>query len=330
VSASDLRRPGQVVWDNHACAPLRPGDTEFLPTLERYRAAGFTAVTLNVGFAEDPAEQQLAMLATFREWLGARPDQYALIATVDDVRRAAADGRLGVAFDIEGMALLEGQLPLMATLYAQGVRWMSITYNKNNAVGGGCQDEDGGLTAFGREVIAEAKRVGMAVCCSHTGHRTARDVMEMSENPVIFSHSNASAIHKHSRNIGDDLIVACARTGGVVGVNGIGHFLGANDNRVETLVRHLDHMVQLVGPAHVAIALDYVFDSSELDEYVMAHPELFPASEGYATGVRMVAPEALPEICDALVRLGYTDGDLEQILGGSLLRVAEQVWRPAH
>jgi membrane dipeptidase len=151
--------------------------------------------------------------------------------------------------------------------------------------------------------------------------------MEMTENPIIFSHSNSSAVYKHSRNIGDDLIVACARTGGVVGINGIGHFLGANDNRVETLVRHLDHMVQLVGPAHVAIALDYVFDSAELDEYVVKHPHLFPPEQGYTGGINMVAPEALPALCEELVKLGYSDGDLELILGGSWLRVAEQVWR---
>lgn len=324
---SVLGRSGQVVWDNHACAPLRPGDTGFLPTLERYRAAGFTMVSLNVGFADNPADQQLAMLETFRDWLAARPDRYALVSTTTDIRQAAQDGRLGVAFDIEGMALLDGRLELMSRLYELGVRWMSITYNRNNVVGGGCQDEDGGLSPFGRDVLAEARRVGMVVCCSHTGARTCRDVMEATENPIIFSHSNAAAIYKHPRNISDDLIVACARTGGVVGVNGIGSFLGANDNRVETYVRHLDHMVQLVGPAHVAIALDYVFDASELDDYIRAHPELFPASEGYATGLRMVPPEALPEICEALLRLGYTDDDLDLILGGSLLRVADQVWR---
>jgi membrane dipeptidase len=324
---SVLGRSGQVVWDNHACAPLRPGDTGFLPTLERYRAAGFTMVSLNVGFADNPADQQLAMLETFRDWLAARPDRYALVSTTTDIRQAAQDGRLGVAFDIEGMALLDGRLELMSRLYELGVRWMSITYNRNNVVGGGCQDEDGGLSPFGRDVLAEARRVGMVVCCSHTGARTCRDVMEATENPIIFSHSNAAAIYKHPRNISDDLIVACARTGGVVGVNGIGSFLGANDNRVETYVRHLDHMVQLVGPAHVAIALDYVFDASELDDYIRAHPELFPASEGYATGLKMVPPEALPEICEALLRLGYTDDDLDLILGGSLLRVADQVWQ---
>ena len=125
------------------------------------------------------------------------------------------------------------------------------------------------------------------------------------------------------------VVTTRAYTGGVVGVNGIGLFLGANDNRTETYVRHLDHMVQLVGPAHVAIALDYVFDASELDEYLAKNPQLFPASEGYAAGLRMVAPEQLPEVCDALVRLGYSDDDLALILGGSLLRVAEQVWRAA-
>jgi len=284
-------------------------------------------VSLNVGFADNPADQQLAMLETFRDWLAARPDRYALVSTTTDIRQAAQDGRLGVAFDIEGMALLDGRLELMSRLYELGVRWMSITYNRNNVVGGGCQDEDGGLSPFGRDVLAEARRVGMVVCCSHTGARICRDVMEATENPIIFSHSNAAAIYKHPRNISDDLIVACARTGGVVGVNGIGSFLGANDNRVETYVRHLDHMVQLVGPAHVAIALDYVFDASELDDYIRAHPELFPASEGYATGLRMAPPEALPEICEALLRLGYTDDDLDLILGGSLLRVADQVWR---
>lgn len=253
---SNWRAPGRVIWDNHVCAPLRPLDFSFLPMLERYRAAGFTTVSLNVGFGDQSAEDHLRMLASFRAWLAERPEHYALVSTADDVRRAAAEGRLGILFDVEGMAFLNGQLALIPLLYDLGVRWMSIAYNRNNDVGGGCQDEDGGLTAFGREVLAEAKRVGMVVCCSHTGHRTAREVMEATENPIIFSHSNASAVHPHFRNIGDDLIVKCARTGGVVGVNGIGMFLGANDNSTEALVRHIDHMVQLVGPAHVAIALD--------------------------------------------------------------------------
>jgi membrane dipeptidase len=324
---TNWRAPGRVIWDNHACAPLRPLDFSFLPMLERYRDAGFTMVSLYAGFGDLSAEEHFRMLASFRAWLAERPEQYALISTADDVRRAAADGRLGVAFDVEGMAFLNGQIALIPLLYDLGVRWMSIAYNRNNEVGGGCQDEDGGLTAFGRAVLAEAKRVGMVVCCSHTGHRTVRDVMEATENPIIFSHSNASAVHAHPRNIGDELIIACARTGGVVGVNGIGIFLGANDNSTAMLVRHVDHMVQLVGPAHVAIALDYVFDQAELDEYVRSKPDIFPPNAGYGAGVRMVEPERLPALAEALLRLGYSDDDLAALFGGSLLRVADQVWR---
>src|SRR3546814_1364261 len=111
-------------------------------------------------------------------------------------------------------------------------------------------------------------RVGMVACCSHTGYRTARDVIEYSRNPVIFSHSNPRALFDHPRNIPDDLMLGCARTGGVVCLNGIGIFLGNNDTSTENYFRHMDYAVQLVGAAHVGIGLDYLFDVGELEEYI--------------------------------------------------------------
>ena len=106
---------------------------------------------------------------------------------------------------------------------------MLLAYNLNNLAGGGCQDDDDGMTAFGHDVVREMERVGMVVCCSHTGYRTARDVLKMATKPVVFSHSNAHDIVAHPRNLPDDLVRECAQTGGVVGVNGIGLFLGPAD-----------------------------------------------------------------------------------------------------
>src|SRR5207244_1237923 len=100
------------------------------------------------------------------------------------------------------------------------------------------------------QVIDEMARVGMIVCCSHTGHTTTMDVMEYSLKPVIISHSNPRAVHDHPRNVTDEAMRACAKTGGVVGLNGIGIFLGDNDISTETFVRHLDYVVQLIGPQH--------------------------------------------------------------------------------
>lgn len=316
-----------LIWDNHGCMPLRPGDDSFLPQLQRYRKAGVDVVSLNVGFDAVPWSATVQVLAHFRRWLRQRPDEYVLAGSVADIERAKAAGKLAVMFDIEGGVALDGQIGMVSLYYDLGVRWMLIAYNRNNALGGGCQDDDTGLTDFGRAVVDEMNAVGMVVCCTHTGLRTTMEVMERSRAPVIFSHSNPLGIWRHKRNIRDEAIKACAATGGVVGINGIGLFLGANDARTETIVRHIDYTVELVGVEHVGLGLDYVFDQQELDEYLAANPHIFPPEEGYGTGLKMVAPEQVPAIATALAKLGYSDDDLRAILGGNHLRVARQAWK---
>jgi membrane dipeptidase len=317
-----------LVWDNHGCMPvMRAHDASFLPQLQRYRTAGVDAVMLNVGFGDMGIEDHIRTLAGMRHWLKQRPQDYLLIESADDIELARATGRLAVGFDIEGANALADQPSLVQLYYDLGVRWMLLAYNNNNRVGGGCQDDDKGLTDFGRVVIAEMERVGMLVCCSHTGHRTVRDVFAVATRPVIFSHSNPSALHAHRRNIPDDLIRACANTGGVVGINGIGNFLGNNDNSSETFARHVDYVVQLVGPQHVALGLDYVFDTQELDDYLEKMGNIFPAELGYQKGVLMVAPEQLEGIVQILLNWGYQDADIQAVLGGNLMRLARQVWK---
>ncbi|MFY8086932.1 MAG: membrane dipeptidase, partial [Rubrivivax sp.] len=171
VQATALMRRS-IVWDNHGCMPVaRPHDTSFLPQLQRYRAAGVCAVMLNVGFGDMGIEDHVRTLASLRHWIRSRPDEYILISTAEDIERAHATGRLAVGFDIEGANAVADQPSLVSLYHDLGVRWMLLAHNNSNRVGGGCQDDDGGLTAFGREVISEMERVGMQVCCSHTGHR---------------------------------------------------------------------------------------------------------------------------------------------------------------
>jgi len=284
-------------------------------------------VTLNIGFGEQTLAEHVRMLAHFRHWLAARPEIYRLVASVGDILAAKQAGQLAVCFDIEGMNAIENQLSLIQLYYDLGVRWMLIAYNRANRAGGGCQEPDEGLTEFGRRAIDEMARVGMVLCCSHTGYRTAREAIDHSPGPVIFSHSNPRALRDHPRNIPDDLLRACAARGGVIGINGIGTFLGANDNSTETLLRHIDYAVQLVGEDHVGIGLDYVFDTAELDEYVKTMGATFPKSMGYDTGLELVEPERLPHIVEGLMAKGYGKAALAKILGGNLLRIAREVWR---
>jgi membrane dipeptidase len=170
-------------------------------------------------------------------------------------------------------------------------------------------------------------RVGMVCCCTHTGYRTTMDVMGYSRNPVIFSHSNPLGVWQHKRNVRDDAMKACAATGGVIAINGIGIFLGRNDSSSATIARHIDYVVSLVGPQHVGLGFDYVFDQQELAEYLVKNPHIFPASEGYGTTINCAEPEQVPEVVDELLRLGYSDDAVRAILGRNHLRIAEKVWK---
>ena len=311
-----------LVWDNHSCMPLRPDDTTFLPQLERVRASGVDAVTLNIGMDLTSAESHYDMLDSFEAWVADNSEGYTTIESIADVCQARSDDRLAIAFDIEGMGLFDdGDLSRIGSLRRRGVLWMLVAYNRNNRAGGGCLDEDTGLTDHGRAILDQMRRVGMVACCSHSGHRTALDVMSEAGNPVIFSHSNADAVYPHVRNVPDALIRACAETGGVVGINGVGDFLGAGEDYADLLVRHIDHAVALVGPAHVGVALDYVFDKQEVYDFIEKAKESFGEAMAAQFSARFAPPESFLPVTAKLLHMGYTKEDLAGILGGNWLRV---------
>jgi len=214
---------------------------------------------------------------------------------------------------------------MVSLYYDLGVRWMLFAYNSNNALAGGCQDDDTGLTDFGRAVLEEMERVGMVVCCSHIGHRSAMEILERARKPVIFSHSNPRALRDHPRNIRDEAIRACAKTGGVIGINGIGIFLGDNDIATDLIVRHIDYVANMVGSEHVGLALDYVFDQQEVADFVKAHPETYPPDQ-YPKGLLLMEPERFPDIAEQLLRSGHSESDVRNIMGDNHLRVAREVW----
>lgn len=315
-----------LVWDNHACFPIdRPA--EFLPELERYRAAGVDVLGINIGDSDVSLERQMRMAAQVRHYIAEHPGQYTLVRTAGDIGRAKSEGKLALFFDVEGGYAMDDQLSVLQLYADLGVRWMLLVYNTRSRIGSGVHDAvDDGLTAFGREVVAELDRVGIIKCCSHTGYRTARDVLEMSQKPVIFSHSNPRALRDHPRNIPDDLMRACAKTGGVVGINGIGIFLGDNDPRTETMANHICYAADLIGADHVGIGLDYMFDLSEIESALAKNTHMWPKEWGYKPGIKLFAPEQLPELTETLLKRGLAENDIEKILGGNMLRVAQEVW----
>jgi membrane dipeptidase len=280
-----------------------------------------------------PWTRAIENIAALRRRLAEEAPYCRLAGSVAEVDRARAEGKMAVAFDIEGMNALNGRAELVQLYYELGVRQMLFAYNRNNRAGSGCHDEDSGLTDFGREVIDEMNRVGMVVDCSHTGLRTTMEAMERSARPVIFSHSNARALVDHGRNITDAQIKACAATGGVVGVNGVNLFLGEEKASPAAVARHAAHIAELTGPAHVGISLDYAPDleaaagDSGIAEMIASDPRTWPAEAGYDRPIDFLAVRRLPEVAEALAATGFDDGEITAILGGNFRRVAAEVWR---
>ncbi|HXQ36686.1 MAG TPA: membrane dipeptidase [Anaerolineales bacterium] len=311
-----------LVWDTHACFPLKPNAD--LTELKRYSNNGVNFVSLNIGMDMDSFENVIHVLAGFRNHITAHPDQYVLALTVHDILEAKESGRLAIAFDLEGSEPLLGNINLISLYYDLGVRQMLLAYNKDNRASGGCMEGNIGLTDFGKEVIREMNRVGMVVDVSHMGYRATMETFEVSASPVIFSHSNPKTLRENARNISDEQIKACAQTGGVVGINGIGDFLGGTTS--ELIVQNIEYVMNLVGPEHVGIGLDYVVDKQELIEYIEGHPDVFPPDK-FNDYLSFVEPEQFPEFAELLYQKGYSEQIISGILGGNFLRVAENVWR---
>ena len=311
-----------LIWDTHACFPLKPnGD---LSELIRYKNSGVNFVSLNIGMDMDSFENIMQVLARFRSYIASHPDEFVLALMVNDIQKAKETGRLAIAFDLEGSDPLLGNLNMISFYYDLGVRQMLLAYNKDNSASGGCMEGSIGLTDFGRDVIREMNRVGMVVDVSHMGYRATMESFEVSTAPVIFSHSNPNGLHQHARNILDEQIIACANTGGVIGINGIGDFLGGTST--ELIVQNIEYVMNLVGPEHVGIGLDYVVDKQELIEYVEGHPDVFPLDK-IKDYLAFVEPEEFPEFTELLYQRGYSEQIISRILGGNFLRVAEQVWK---
>ena len=128
----------------------------------------------------------------------------------------------------------------------------------------------------------------------------------------------------HARNISDEQIKACAQTGGVIGINGIDDFLGGTSS--ELIVKNMEYVMDLVGPEHVGIGIDYVIDKQEVIDYMTNHPDVFPADK-FDDFLAMVEPEQIPEFTELLYQRRYSEEIISGILGGNFLRVAEQVWK---
>jgi len=246
--------------------------------------------------------------------------------SVEDIRRAKREGKLAIVPALESSAMIENELDRIEQLYGLGVRLMGITYNRSNALGtgkGSIHERDGGLTAFGTGAIERMNKVGMAISTSHASVQTTLDACEASDVPVFDTHALAESVDGSSTP--DECFEAIADTGGVIGI-----VSSSMLPDIETYMEHFEYMVELVGIDHVVFGPDVLYgDHRELLSLLATQHDFEPPGEiGGRRHVRGLEnpTEAWDNIPRWLISQGYSDKEIEKVLGGNILRTLEAVW----
>lgn len=297
-------------------------------TLPRLHALGVRMVGLTIGSDRTNGPGvAISAIETVNE-LVTQDERFILARTGADLQRAIDHDLLALELNFQGIGPLGGRLesiPLFADL---GVRHIGICWNSENAAGGSATDSfDNGLTAFGRSAIAEMECVGILADGAHAGFRTMMEAIEVSTKPFIVSHTNCFAVTKAKRSVTDEQIKACAATGGVLGMTGFGNDIGDMRASSDALFRHIDHIVQLVGPQHVALGLDFLAKPEVFWKMVEASPQTWPDMDGNPMKkCRFYSHEQLRELRNLMHLAGYSLDDVASIMGGNWLRVCQDVW----
>lgn len=257
---------------------------------------------------------------------------------VADIYQAKKENKIAWIPSMEGSAPIENELDRIDILYGFGVRMLGITYSESNALGSGIkEDKDGGLTAFGRKAVQRMNKVGMAIDCSHTGYETTLDVIEASTKPIFLSHVGARALWDSKRLSPDEVLIACAAKGGVIGIEAAPHTtITKTNNRhsIDSYMEHFQYIVDLVGIDHVAFGPDTLYGdhvglhklfSKQLSTKKTQASVEFEEIE-YVEGLENPT-EASINILRWLVKENYTDQEIAKVLGQNILRVLNDAWK---
>jgi membrane dipeptidase len=320
--------------------------------------AEFFSVWVQPAYSPDhAAHRALRLIDALHRIVERNRDSMVLARGPDDIRAAAAAGKIAALLGIEGGHAIENDLGLLRMYHALGVRYMTLTWSFNTdwADSSGAQGQWKGLTDFGVKVVQEMNRLGMLVDVSHVSDDTFRDVMKVARAPVIASHSACRALCDAPRNMTDDMLRAVRDNGGVVMINFYSAFLdqgfrdrsrAAADSRKPELAAIADRfLLDPVGREDALWALHRDIDESippppldrliEHIEHVIQvagvdHVGLGSDFDGVTSLPKgMEDVTKLPAITRALLARGYPEKDVEKVLGGNFMRVFDEATRRA-
>ena len=337
------RKANRDVWAMDIAEPQPDLHTDIPRLREGMVGAQFWSVYVPVSMqGKEATRATMEQIDIVYQMATRYPDTFQLAVTADEVEAAFAAGRIASLIGIEGGHSIDSSMGALRMFYKLGVRYMTLTHSRNIPWADSATDTvgAGGLTEFGKEVIREMNRLGMLADLSHVSEATMRDVLDVSEAPVIFTHSSSFAMCNHVRNVPDDVLGRLAENGGVIMVTFVPGYIseetrlhgvkrneererlasmpGSTDETVSEgiaawneanpappatlsqVADHIDHIRQVIG-------IDYIGIGGDFDGITTV-----------VVGLEDVS--TYPMLTAELVRRGYSDEDIMKILGRNVLR----------
>jgi len=298
-----------------------------------FRTCGITGFHNSVGVGGASAyDDALEFIAAWSGFVGRNTQVFTLVGKADDLDAAKAKQKIAVIIGLQNADEFREPKDVKA-FYQLGLRCAQLTYNTQNLLGSGSTERvDGGISDYGEQIIKSMNEVGMLVDVSHSGDQTTLDAIELSPKPIAFTHSNCRALNNHPRLKADAAISKLAAKGGVMGITGVRMFVKDKEpTTIEDIVDHIDHVVKLVGIEHVGIGSD-----SDLMGYDHMPPDQYKQLKaGYKSSYAFRDkidtdgfdhPRKVYDLTAALIRRGYSDSNIQAVLGGNFRRLLGSTW----
>ncbi len=312
---------------------------------QAWQAAGVSCIFQNAGEEGQAPMRLVKRLARFTYLTDMMKDFIVKAATPDEIEAAWKAGKRSLYLTGNGIPITQDwisvpdELRYVRIFFQLGIRMMHITYNRRNMIGDGCAEPaNGGLSDFGRSAVKELNRIGVIADVAHSGWQTSLETAQVSDQPMVASHTTCKSINEHIRSKPDAVIKAIADTGGYVGICCIPSFLNAeHTGDISAMLDHIDYVKKKFGADHVAIGTDVAYNSrNSKAENKKAGPKprtstpwrsLWPKGSlgSDAKASQTMAWTNWPLFTVGMVQRGYSDEDIQKILAGNVMRVTRAV-----
>ncbi len=313
---------------------FRNPETFTLPDFQRFKESRIDVMNVAVGTVGPNAYDQVtSFIGHWNGFIAHHTDKLMRVDDAQSIDAAKSAGKIGIIIGLQNSEHF--RTPDDVDLFYQlGQRISLLTYNSRNLIGNGSTERhDEGISDFGISIIERMNKVGMAVDTAHCGDRTTLEAFEISKAPVLITHANCRALNpEQPRCKTDEAIRKMAEKDGVMGITGVRNFVSPKEpTTIENVLDHYDHVAKLVGVEHVGVGSDIDLDGYDAlpEDYRKWLHSLYKSSYAFrekddTDGVNHY--KRMFDLADGLIRRGYSDANIELILGGNFRRVLGKIW----